>query len=108
MDTLPEHVAEFVVQLINVGNSVVGVVESLAEALTDTTGEPLEVTRHDVLAMVAGTVGVRLASIPPADFVRASELVEQTITVILDDLHRAAELAGERRRGHRTVRSSHG
>ena len=35
MDTLPApHITEFVVQLLNVGHTVVGLVENIAEALT--------------------------------------------------------------------------
>jgi len=109
MDMLPPpHVTEFVVQLLNVGHTVVGLVENLAEAVAEATGSPIEEARHEVLAMAMGTVGVRLAAIPPEDFRRASALAGQTLAVILDDLERAATVAGQRERGIRTVRSSHG
>ena len=101
----PAHVTEFVVQLLNAGHTVVNLVENLAEALAAATAESIENTRHDVLAMVMGTVSVRLTSSSRDDFVRATELVEGTVAAILGDLHRAAELAGRR---EATVRSAHG
>jgi hypothetical protein len=109
MDTLPpQHITEFVVQLLNVGHTVVGLVENLAEALAEATGDPIEETRHAVVGMTMGTVGVRLAATPPADFARASQLIEQTRAVLIGDLERAAKVAGRRQRGVYTVRSSHG
>ncbi len=109
MDMLPPpHVTEFVVQLLNVGHTVVGLVENLAEAVVEATGGPIEEARHDVVAMAMGTVGVRLAATPPEEFMRASALARTTLAVILDDLERAAAVAEQRGRGVRTVRSSHG
>jgi hypothetical protein len=109
MDTLPpDHVTAFVVQLLNVGHTLVGLVEDLAEARTAATGDPAEATRHAVVAMTMGTVSATLASVPPTDVVRATELVEQTRTAILGELQRAARAAEQRERGVRTVRSSHG
>lgn len=109
MDTLPpDHVTVFVAQLLNVGHTLVGLIENLADALTQATGEPPEETRHAVVAMTMGTVSARLAAVPPADFARATELVAQTQAVILGELQRAAKVAEQRERGVRTVRSSHG
>lgn len=109
MDTLPpDHITAFVVQLLNVGHTVVGLVENLAEALVEATGDSPEDARHQVIAMVMGTIGVRLSATPPEEFACASTLVEQTVAVLLDDLQRAAKLAEQRERGIRTVRSSHG
>jgi hypothetical protein len=108
MDTLPPaHVTEFVVQLLNTGHTVGGVVERLAEALTEATGDPIEETRHAVIAMAMGTIGVRLAATPPHEFVLATKLIEQALAVLIGDLDRAAKTAEQRERGIRTVRSSH-
>jgi hypothetical protein len=94
----PEHVAEFVVQLLNVGHTIVPLIEDLADAVVSATGESPENARHQVLAMCMATVTVRLASRPGEDFRRATELVESTLAAILRDLQRAAGAA---------VRSSH-
>ena len=97
----PEHVLEFVVQLLNTGHSVVSLLESLADAVVSATGESAEEARHQVLAMCMATVTLRLASRPGEDFKRATELVEGTLAAILGDLQRAALAAGA------TARSSH-
>lgn len=95
-------------QLLNTGHTIVGLVENLAEALVEATGDPIEECRHAVIAMSMGTIGVRLAATPPEDFTRATALMDQALKVLIGDLERAAKLSGQRERGIHTVRSSHG
>ena len=109
MDTLPPaHITEFVVQLLNTGHTIVGLVDNLAEALVEATGDPVEDCRHAVIAMSMGTIGVRLAATPPEEFISATKLIDQALKVLIGDLERAAKIAGQRERGVCTVRSSHG
>ena len=51
--------------------------------------------------MAAGSVGVHLHAVPPADFQRATELMEMAVEAILSDLTTAAEIAGRRENGYR-------
>jgi len=109
MDTLPPaHITEFVVQLLNTGHTIVGLVDSLAEALAEATGDPIDDCRHAVIAMSMGTIGVRLAATPPEEFTRATKLIAQALDVLIGDLERAARVSDQRERGIHTVRSSHG
>jgi hypothetical protein len=101
------HVQAYVEQLLNAGGTLLKLLDNLADAVVakGTMGE--EEAADELLDMLMGTVAVRLSSIPEADFVRATELMELAVNGVLADLERAAELARqrERRHGARSVRS---
>jgi hypothetical protein len=87
------HVQAFVEQLLTAGHTLITLVDRLAEALVEsgTVGEGAAVA--EIVAMMMGTVAVRLASVPEDDFTRATELIDRTLDGVFGDLQRAAQYA---------------
>jgi hypothetical protein len=100
------HVQAFVEQLLGTGGTLVKLVGGLADAVV-ASGSMGEQAADEIVGMLTGTVAVRLASIPEAEFVRASELMELAMEgVRLCDCLLAYDRSrstGLRRRGRRAV-----
>jgi hypothetical protein len=103
MDTQPAppalHALAYVHQLLATGLTLAKLVDDLIEAIVDH-GSDAEDATATIIDMVAGTVGVHLRRVPPADFGRATQLMELTMEAVLADLRMATELAGRRERRH--------
>jgi hypothetical protein len=93
------HVQAYVEQLLNAGGTLLKLLDNLADAVV-ANGSMGEEAAGEILGMLTGTVAVRLSSIPAADFVRATELMQLAVDGVLADLERAAELAKQRERQH--------
>ena len=99
------HVQAFVQQLLNAGHTLISVVDNLTDALVEN-GSTREEAMGDLVVALMGAVDVRLASVPQADFARATELMELTVDAVIAELKRAErrsrrrERSAGRRRGH--------
>ena len=78
----------FVQQLLYAGGMLSNLVETLVEALV-ANGSPEDEATGDLIVTFMGTIGVRLASIPDADFARAAELLELAAEAVVADVRRA-------------------
>ena len=92
------HVQAFVEQLLTASGVLVSILENLTDGLA-ANGSTREEATVDIIEMLLGTVTVRLASVPPADFLRAAELIEQAVDAVFADLRKAERLARQRQRG---------
>jgi hypothetical protein len=101
MERQPEapapHVQAFVEQLVTAGGVLVNLLDNLTEGLA-ANGSSREEAAVDIIEMLLGTVAVRLSSVPPADFLRAAELIEQAVDAVFADLRKAERLARGRHR----------
>ena len=93
----PPHVQAFVAQLLNAGGMLVGIVENLVDALV-ANGSSDEEATGDIVVTLMGTIATRLASTSEADFVRATELIQQAADGVLADLRRAERRTRQRQR----------
>jgi hypothetical protein len=102
METQPAppgpHVQAFVEQLLSAGGVLVNLLENLTEGLASANDSTSEEAAADIVEMLLGTVATRLASVPPADFLRAAELIEQAVDAVFADLRKAERLARQRQR----------
>jgi hypothetical protein len=92
----PTPVQAFILALLDVGDRLVGVVDNLIDGYEDATGRANDEATAEILAMVFGTVSMRLAEIPDEHFKLATKLLRRTFTVVLADVEQAAELARQR------------
>lgn len=92
-DTVPEHVTEYVLQLLDVGDRLARLVDGLSEALAAGAGLEEDEATGEILSLVVGTVSERLSSTPRADFECAAALMPQTLSVVLADLQNAMQVA---------------
>jgi hypothetical protein len=92
------HVQAFVEQLLSAGGVLVNLLENLTEGLASANDSTSEEAAADIVEMLLGTIAMRLSSVPPADFLRAAELIEQAVDAVFADLRKAERLARQRQR----------
>ncbi|MBE2317838.1 hypothetical protein DVA67_017785 [Solirubrobacter sp. CPCC 204708] len=91
-----ESVQAFMLALLDVGDRLTRLVDNLIEGYVESAGCSEDEATAEILTMIFGTTSVRLATVPPADFERATELLRRAFTVVLADVEAAAELARRR------------